>query len=365
MGDPRKAASAFKIEGALDTCQPLGEGNIHQSYLIQTQSEAPRRYVLQQINQSVFPQPDLIAENMKTVWEHYQNRPGNDYHWVFPEIISTSNDQPLHIDEERNAWRLTRYIENTRTCQVIETPLLAEESGRALGIFHRILSELPASRIHVTLPGFHDSAGYLQQYDSVISQFQPDSFGNELRYCHEVIEARRSLVKVLSDHAKPGALTTGIIHGDPKINNILFDTKTHRAIGMIDLDTLMPAPLLYDIGDAVRSGCNPGGEEETNLQNVRLDVDLFEALMKGYFREAAVLLNPLDRSLICDACRLLTFELGLRFFADHLAGNRYFKVATPDQNLNRALVQFKLLEDIEAKKTQIRTIAKSGHQTWC
>jgi Ser/Thr protein kinase RdoA (MazF antagonist) len=149
-----------------------------------------------------------------------------------------------------------------------------------------------------------------------------------------------------------------MFHGDPKVNNIMIDDFTGNGTAMIDLDTVSPGLVQIDVGDAVRSICNPAGEEETNLGKVTFDENLFLAFMKGYMKEAGSFMTAADREYLYDAVRLLPFELGLRFFQDYLAGDRYFKVRQPGQNLNRARVQFRLCEAIEAREGKIRDLIK-------
>jgi Ser/Thr protein kinase RdoA (MazF antagonist) len=146
-----------------------------------------------------------------------------------------------------------------------------------------------------------------------------------------------------------------MFHGDPKVNNIMIDDITGKGTAMIDLDTVSPGLIHFDFGDALRSICNPAGEEETNLAKVVFDEDLCTAFCKGYMREAGAFLTDADRGYLYDSIRLLPFELGLRFFRDYLNGNRYFKTSTPEQNLNRARVQFRLCESVEARERSIRS----------
>ncbi|MCB1087848.1 MAG: aminoglycoside phosphotransferase, partial [Verrucomicrobiae bacterium] len=129
---------------------------------------------------------------------------------------------------------------------------------------------------------------------------------------------------------------------------------------IVDLDTVKPGLVHYDFGDCARSSCNPAGEETTDLSQVYLDVDLFEALVRGYLREAAAFLTEADRHYLYDSVRLIAFELGLRFFADHLAGDVYFKTTYDGHNLNRARVQFALCESIEARESKMRRALEGG-----
>ena len=139
----------------------------------------------------------------------------------------------------------------------------------------------------------------------------------------------------------------------------MIDEQTGRAISLVDLDTVKPGLIHYDIGDCMRSGCNPLGEETENWEAVHFDPGIGEAILTGYLAEARHFLSPADYEYLFDSIRLLAFELGVRFFTDHLAGNVYFKVKHPEHNLLRALVQFKLTESIEAHEREIRSLIQS------
>ena len=172
------------------------------------------------------------------------------------------------------------------------------------------------------------------------------------------IDERREFAVCMEKAVAAGELKNRMFHGDPKVNNIMIDDFTGKGTAMIDLDTVSPGLVQIDVGDAVRSICNPAGEEETNLGKVTFDENLFLAFMKGYMKEAGSFMTVADREYLYDAVRLLPFELGLRFFQDYLAGDKYFKVRQPGQNLNRARVQFRLCESVEARERSIRGFLK-------
>jgi len=138
----------------------------------------------------------------------------------------------------------------------------------------------------------------------------------------------------------------------------MLDTATGGAVALVDLDTVKPGLVHYDIGDALRSGCNPRGEETGDWEAVRFEPELCRAMFTGYLSQARDFLTETDYSYLYDAIRLLAFELGLRFFTDYLAGNVYFKARHPEHNLARALVQFKLTESIESQATAIGAIIR-------
>ena len=173
------------------------------------------------------------------------------------------------------------------------------------------------------------------------------------------VEERRVFAHVLENAHTSGHLPLRPIHGDPKVNNVMINDTTGKAISLVDLDTVKPGLVHYDIGDCLRSGCNPLGEDAEDWEAVHFDPEIGAAILEGYLTEARVFLTDADYAYLFDSIRLLTFELGLRFFTDYLAGNVYFKVKYPEHNLQRALVQFKLTESIEAHEADIRHIVKS------
>ena len=180
----------------------------------------------------------------------------------------------------------------------------------------------------------------------------------EARRLAKFVDERRDFAISLEKAEQAGELKKRMFHGDPKVNNIMIDDFTGKGTAMIDLDTVSPGLIHVDVGDAVRSICNPAGEEELNLGKVAFDETLFQAFMRGYMKEAGAFLTDADRAYLYDAIRLLPFELGLRFFQDYLAGNVYFTTTQPEQNLNRARVQFRLCESVEARERSIRGVLR-------
>jgi Ser/Thr protein kinase RdoA (MazF antagonist) len=254
-------------------------------------------------------------------------------------------------------WRALRFIGPSHTVDAIQDPALAREVGHALGTFHSLLSDLPADELADTLPGFHVAPIYLARYDEVTaSPFL--SLTVEEAWCAQFVAKNRDWVPILEDAREQGLLRLRPIHGDPKVNNILFDSATGRAIAVVDLDTVKPGLVQYDIGDCLRSSCNPHGEETPHWQDVHFDLELAKAVLEGYLAIARDFFEDADFDYVPESVRLIAFELGLRFFTDHLAGDTYFKVAHHGQNLARALVQFKLAESVHGRLEELRAIVE-------
>lgn len=202
-------------------------------------------------------------------------------------------------------------------------------------------------RLHQTLPGFHDASGYFSSFLRASARLRLSGASRELLHGLSFAEGHESLTRVLENARREGKLAVRAIHGDTKLNNFLFDIQTGKAVSLIDLDTVQPGLIHYDVGDCLRSCANPAGESPKDISAVHFDFDIGKAILKNYLAETRGLLTQHDYDYLYDAIRLIPFELGLRFLTDHLDGNHYFKTQWPGQNLHRALVQFQLTASIE------------------
>lgn len=350
-------ASQFSPHGEVVSVQEFGQGNVNDTYLVTLNAVEPP-FVLQRINTHVFRRPELVMRNMRTCTEHVHQRLQTDLpsrRWDIPKVLLTHAQQDHWIDSDGTVWRAISFIDSAQSFDTIQNSDHAREIGYGLGMFHHLISDLPADRLADTLEGFHITPQYLQQYEAVLesSQVCPSP---EVNYCSGFICDRTPLAHVLETAKERGTLPLRLMHGDPKINNIMIDTATNQAVSLIDLDTVKPGLVHYDIGDCLRSSCNLLGEETDQWESVCFDLDLSQAVLQGYLSVARSFLTETDYDYLFDAIRLIAFELGLRFFTDYLMGNCYFKTKYPEHNLARALVQFKLTESIEAQEKTLRTI---------
>ncbi len=277
--------------------------------------------------------------------------------WEVLRILLAQNGQDYLHDSDGSFWRAISFIENSQSFDIIKDIEHAREVGYALGMFHNLISDLPTNRLVDTLKGFHITPHYVHHYHKVIEKHHPVK-APEVNYCLQFVTERNAWAHVLETAKGQGRLRLRPIHGDPKVNNVLMDINTGHAISIVDLDTVKPGLIHYDVGDCLRSGCNPLGEETERWEEVRFDPDLCQAILQGYISIAREFLTDNDYDYLYDAIRLITFELGLRFFTDYLEDNVYFKAKHPKHNLARALVQFKLTESIESQETAIRAIIK-------
>jgi len=363
---PAEIARQFNVRGQLVAVTSLGSGNVNDTYraIFRTTSDE-QQFVLQRINRHVFPQPEKVMANMRAVTEYAHRRirveaEHADRIWQLPRVISIRGGQDFYRDPETgDVWRALSLIASAYSHEKVETVEHAVEAGQVLGHFQRIISDFAVAQMEDTLPGFHIAPLYLAHFDEVVATAEGKRHRNastESKRLARFIEERRAFIPVLEDALARGELRQRPIHGDPKITNIMIDEITGKGTAIVDLDTVKPGLIHYDFGDAARSACNPAGEEPENIEDVRFDTELFEGLVLGYFREAAPFLTAADRLYLYDSVRLIALELGMRFYTDYLEGNRYFKVKHVLQNLERARVQLKLCESIEAREGTIRRI---------
>lgn len=358
-------AKKFEVAGRIVTVESTGRGNVNDTYLVISRTTfSEERFVLQRINRRVFPRPDYIMENMRVVTEHVHRRleveaDEADRIWQLPRIIPSKEGRDYAMDGDGEYWRAISLIASAHSYENVQSLEHAYEAGFVLGQFQRLISDIPASRLHDTLEGFHVTPGYLRKMDDALKteegRIRLES-SEEARRCQRFVQERREWCSVLENAKATGQLQLRPIHGDPKVANVMIDDATGKGTCIVDLDTVKPGLVHYDFGDCMRSCCNPAGEETMDLSRVCFDTDMCSAIVKGYMKNARTFLTAADENYLYDSIRLLAFELGVRFFADFLAGNVYFKVRHEGQNLNRARVQFKLTESIETRESPIRKI---------
>ncbi len=357
-----KIAHQFEPDAQILDVQQYGSGNINWTFLVTLALQSP--FILQRLNTTVFCEPELVMNNICTLADYVHQQLDQDLwqnrRWLMPKVLLTKQKQNYYLADDGSFWRALSYIDNSQSFDTIQNIDHAQEIGYGLGRFHHLLDNLPTAQLADTLKGFHITPKYLQRYHQLIETRKIEnpslSSSPEINYCFQFISDRPNLPYILENAKALGKLKLRTIHGDPKINNIMIDCSTKQAVAMIDLDTVKPGLIHYDIGDCLRSGCNPLGEETDNWCQVSFEPSLAQAMLKGYLSVAQDFLTENDYIYIYDSIRLLSFELGLRFFTDYLEGNVYFNVEHPEHNLARALVQFKLTESIEQQETAIKQI---------
>ncbi len=353
-------ADQFKPQGNVIAIQEYGNGNVNDTFLVTLDSKAEKHFILQRLNTQVFRQPELVMLNMRTFTEHVRKRLQRapispDRRWEVVRVLLAQDGQDRWIDPDGSFWRAISFIDGSQSFDTIEDTGHAREVGYALGMFQNLLSDLDTERLADTLEGFHITPRYLLHYDAVLEK-HGSSKSPEVDYGLQFVSERRDSAHVLENARARGELNLRTIHGDPKVNNVMMDSATGQAISIVDLDTVKPGLVHYDIGDCLRSGCNPLGEETEQWEMVTFEPELCQAILQGYLSLAGDFLTENDYEYLYDSIRLIAFELGLRFFTDYLEGNVYFKANHQEHNLARALVQFKLTESIESQAAAIRAI---------
>jgi len=332
---------ARQFASAVAEITPLGNGLINDTYLVATPSVP---FVLQRINRTVFAAPEQIMANLITLNRHIAQKTGTSVKLQIPEILKTRTNDSLYRDQNGDCWRAMSFIAHTEDIDSIDNTDAAEQAGFALGHFHRLLSDLNPVLLHDTLPGFHITPEYVRHYHRVL----PQSNQPKDRYCADFIARFQAIADDLEIAKHQALLPLRVIHGDPKLNNFLFDKHSQKIISIIDLDTVKPGLVHYDIGDCLRSCCQTAAGE--------FNLDMCAVLLKSYLIEAGAFFTEHDYHYVYPAIRLIPFELGIRFYTDYLQGNRYFKVTEPEQNLHRATVQFRLCASVMAQQTAIKRL---------
>ena len=356
------AADRFKPCGKIVDVHAYGNGNINGTFLVTLDSEEEKHFILQRLNTRVFRRPELVMRNMRVCTEHIlgrlqDGRARNGRRWEVPRLLPAGDAGDYWLDPDGSFWRAMGFINSARSFDTIRNEDHATEIGHALGTFHDLIGDLPPERLADTLEGFHVTPLYLRHYDEVLAG-STVAHSPEADHALRFVNGRRDIVNVLEEGRASGRLRLRPIHGDPKVNNVMIDDATQQAVGIVDLDTVKPGLIHYDVGDCLRSGCNPLGEETARWEAVRFEPDLCRAILEGYLGAAGRSLDGNDYAYLFDAVRTIAFELGLRFLTDYLEGNVYFKAAYPEHNLLRALVQFRLTESIESREKDIGRIVE-------
>jgi len=352
MSLEHSVAAAFDLGGTIVDVKPFGRGLINDTFLVTTDKG---HVVLQRINRRAFPQPELVMQNLRMLSDHITPRNGASG-LKLPRIVPARDGRDFFLDESDGFWRTLSYIEDTDTFDTVANRKQADEIGTALGRFHALADGLDPARLHATRPGFHQTQLYYARFAQAAERNAAVAVDKDLSWCLTFARERGGIVSVLEDAKRNGELKLRVIHGDTKLDNFLFDTKSGRAVSLIDLDTVQPGLVHYDIGDCIRSAANPAGESPADVEQARFDIDICSAVLSSYLAQTRTILAPADIAYLYDAIRLIPFELGLRFLTDHLDGDVYFKTQWRGHNLHRATVQFRLTADIEKNESSIRAL---------
>ncbi len=361
-----EAIAAFALEaaanGRLVSKTPYGNGHINDTFLVrcQTADNTEKRYILQRMNHDIFKNPPQLMENMVHVTKYLRKKilsQGGDPDRETLNVLKTQGGADCYQDSGNNYWRVFSFIENSMCLEKVENAKDFYDSGAAFGNFQRMLADYPAETLHETIPNFHNTPSRLQDFQKAVRTGDKERAALAQREISFVLDRARE-ASVLTDLLSEGKLPLRVTHNDTKLNNILFDADTHKALCIIDLDTVMSGLSLYDFGDSIRFGANTGAEDETDLTKVGLDLGLFEAFTKGYLEGCKGSLTAKEIEMLPMGAKLMTYECGMRFLADFLTGDHYFKVHRVNHNLDRARTQFQLVADMETKWDEMTAIVQ-------
>jgi hypothetical protein len=341
----------FRLLSSPTAISRFGEGHIHETYLIETESHDPD-YILQKINHGIFRDIPGMMNNIEAATRHLQQKldgmPGHDPALESLSLIKTRSGNSFFNDDEGIYWRMYVFIPGTVTFQQITGPGLASEAGRVIGLFQSLLSDLKAPLVE-TIPDFHNINLRISQFDAAMAADpagRASSVKDDIRFATDRFAHMKSYFRSLREKA-----VTRPTHNDTKLNNILFD-NTGRALCLVDLDTVMQGYVHFDYGDALRTMANTALEDEKDLSRVHFNREVYNAFTRGYLSEAGKFLSSAEISLLPYAPVYMTFIIGLRFLTDYLNGDVYFRVHHPFHNLERARVQFKLVKEFENLQLQ-------------
>ncbi|MCB9876593.1 MAG: phosphotransferase [Planctomycetes bacterium] len=355
----RQAVQRFALDGELLEIKPLQRGHIHDTFVSTWRQDGKdRRYLHQRMNDKVFHDIPAVMHNIETVSKHLRRKMAGkktlDGFKVL-DLVST-REKRSYLVADSGQWRTYSFIENTQSHDHCKNPEQAFEAARAFGWFTSQLADLDASHLRETLPRFFSTPYRLQQFEDALAEDPLDRAGScmtEIRFA----QTRRETAFVIDDLLKKGEIPVRTVHGDTKLNNVLFCNETGRAKCIVDLDTCMPGYSLYDFGDLVRFTAATSDEDERDLGKVGTDLTLYRALVDGYLDGTRGTLSSKEIELMPFAARLVTYTIGLRFLADHLAGDVYFKVHREGHNLDRARVQFRMVELMEQQAEAMAVVA--------
>ena len=330
--------------------ESYGNGHINDTFLV-----TMPRYILQRINTSIFRNPDELMENIENVTGFLREKlreAGEDFERGTLQVVPVKDGGSYYKVDDDNVFRVYRFVEGTKSIENSKTPKDLFVGGVGFGHFQKLLADFPVEKLHETIQDFHHTPKRIEALREAIRQDRAGRAGSVQREIDFALE-NASWADCVVKGMEAGRIPVRVTHNDTKINNILFDRDTGKAVCVIDLDTVMPGSMLYDFGDALRIGGSSAAEDETDLDKVWFEEGAFEAFAKGYLSEMRETLTEAEMALLPLSVKLMTYECGIRFLTDYLNGDTYFKIHREHHNLDRARNQFKLVADIGNKEARL------------
>ncbi|NDV47130.1 aminoglycoside phosphotransferase family protein [Paludibacter sp. 221] len=346
----------FDISTETGNIRPLKIGHINDSFIIESKNPGEPSYFLQKINHHIFKDVEGLQRNIQLVTDHLRKklseRGETDLDNKVLRLVPTKDGKLYYKDEKGEYWRIYINIENTHSYDVIN-PELAYKAGVAFGDFQCMLSDIDTKQLIETIPDFHNMEFRLQQFRDAVKDNAAGRLA-ETQWMADEIEKRAEEMCAPERLYREGKLVKRINHCDTKVNNMLFD-KNDNVTAIVDLDTVMPGFVLSDFGDFMRTGANTGAEDDANLDNIGINLDIFEAYTKGYLAKATFL-SPIELEYLAFGAKLLSYMQTVRFYTDYLNGDTYYKIGFPEHNWQRTKAQFKLLQSQEENFGKMQAI---------
>ncbi len=355
----REIISQFDFPEGLEECIPFGSGHINDTYRLTFATEAGTKHcILQMMNKRIFTKPVELMENVVGVTSWLKKKiqeNGGDTERETLNVIPARDGQPYYVDSRGEYWRAYLFIEGATCFDRVEKEDDFYQSAVAFGRFQGLLADYPAETLHETIANFHNTVDRFAHFREALKADvcgRAASVQDEIRF----VTDREALAHVLCDKQLSGELPLRVTHNDTKLNNIMIDDATGKAICVIDLDTVMPGLSVNDFGDSVRFGASTADEDERDLDKVSMDLGLYEVYVKGFTEGCSGALTKEELDMLPMGAILMTFECGMRFLTDYLEGDHYFKIHREGHNLDRCRTQFKLVADMEKKLPQMQAI---------
>lgn len=359
MVDIERIIGNFLIDGKYESSECYGQGHINDTFAanFKMSDGTSRRYIFQRVNHTIFKEPIKLMENIVGVTNFLRNKiieNGGDPDRETLNLIPAVHGN-YFVDSENDVWRGYVFIENATSIQIPGNSGQLYSAGKAFGKFQRMLSEYPAETLHETIKDFHNTP---KRFEHFIEVLEKDSFNRAKDVKAEIdfILKRAGDAPILVDLLESGKIPLRVTHNDTKLNNVMIDNDTGEGICVIDLDTVLPGASIYDFGDGIRYGSNPGAEDEQDLSKVWMDLDYFKQYTKGFLEESASTMNSTEIEFMPAAAKIMTYECGMRFLTDFLEGDVYFKTHRDFHNIHRARTQIKIISDMESKLDEMRKI---------
>lgn len=356
MKDFYKIAEKFMIEGEIVDVSTQSGGHINDSYSITTTKD---KYVLQRINHSIFKNPKQLMENFRKVCDYLKKevkkRNGDEMREVLT-LVKTKDNQDYYFDGE-NYWRMLVHIKNSICYETVKSAEDLVKTGETFGKFQTMLTDFPAHELYEVIPDFHHTKKRFQTFLEAVKNNKSNRahlVADEIKF----IMDRENETSLLVDMLEKQELPLRVTHNDTKLSNILLDANTKEGLCVIDFDTIMPGTVLYDFGDAIRTGACWSAEDEKDLSKVYIDLDLYEAFTRAFVANAKAGLTESEIKFLPLGAKIITLEQGIRFLTDYLDGDLYYKISYPEHNLDRTRTQLKLVADTEAKWDAILAFVK-------